>query len=364
MCVGFQHTSGAHDRGRAVFAARIRVTHVRRLGARDTSLPNYRPALWQVARPGGGPAATRWHQAERLRRRSIAPSSATISVVTQAPLKQPASMLSFDYAQPCLCKGVCRMFTRREASRLLSPSAARVATRSVLVAGIYPDRPWEGALGTDIQKLECLRKEVLRVRAELQQSQNEGEHRLCRTTDANSAANFRRSVGAPTSHGSRSTADHTGHRSLAAAPRLCCCTRASRRKALHGCRDCVGRFRLISLPEHQRAFNEHSCAGERRCSDGRTAPASFQRAVLAYCRMRRLRSAGLPAPPTAVRPFAPDAVGTRPFADARARSAPYAGSFCSVFNCDHGFLNEHRDRGLITAIYGRAAGTSDGQVRL
>tara|TARA_B100000795_G_scaffold118544_1_gene88181 strand:- start:815 stop:1564 length:750 start_codon:yes stop_codon:yes gene_type:complete len=74
--------------------------------------------------------------------------------------------------------------------------------------------------------------------------------------------------------------------------------------------------------------------------------------------------AGLPAPPTAVRPFAPDAVGTRPFADARARSSPYAGSFCSVFNFDHGFLNEHRDRGLITAIYGRAAGTSDGQVRL
>ena len=73
--------------------------------------------------------------------------------------------------------------------------------------------------------------------------------------------------------------------------------------------------------------------------------------------------AGLPAPPTAARPFAADAVGTRPFADARARSSPYAGSFCSVFNFDHGFLNDHRDRGLITAIYGRAAGTSDGQVR-
>ena len=58
---------------------------------------------------------------------------------------------------------------------LVGLSAARVATRSVLVAGIYPDRPWEKALGTDIQELERLRKEVLRVRAELQQSQNELE---------------------------------------------------------------------------------------------------------------------------------------------------------------------------------------------
>lgn len=54
-------------------------------------------------------------------------------------------------------------------------SAARVGARSVLVAGIYPDRPWEKALGTDIQELERLRKEVLRVRAELQQSQSELE---------------------------------------------------------------------------------------------------------------------------------------------------------------------------------------------
>ena len=58
---------------------------------------------------------------------------------------------------------------------LVGLSAARVATRSVLVAGIYPDRPWEKALGTDIQELERLRKEVLRVRAELQQSQSELE---------------------------------------------------------------------------------------------------------------------------------------------------------------------------------------------
>ena len=50
-----------------------------------------------------------------------------------------------------------------------------VPARSVLVAGVYPDRPWENALGTDIQELERLRKEVLRVRAELQKSQGELE---------------------------------------------------------------------------------------------------------------------------------------------------------------------------------------------
>ena len=33
--------------------------------------------------------------------------------------KQPASMLRFKYVQPCLCKGVCRMFNRGEATRLL-----------------------------------------------------------------------------------------------------------------------------------------------------------------------------------------------------------------------------------------------------
>ena len=49
------------------------------------------------------------------------------------------------------------------------------ASRSVLVAGIYPDRPWEKPTGTDIQELERLRMEVLRVREELQQSRSELE---------------------------------------------------------------------------------------------------------------------------------------------------------------------------------------------
>ena len=49
------------------------------------------------------------------------------------------------------------------------------ASRSVLVAGIYPDRPWEKPAGTDIQELERLRMEVLRVREELQQSRSELE---------------------------------------------------------------------------------------------------------------------------------------------------------------------------------------------
>ena len=54
-------------------------------------------------------------------------------------------------------------------------AAARVVPRSILVAGIYPDRPWEKALGTDIQELERLRKDILRIQAELQKSQGELE---------------------------------------------------------------------------------------------------------------------------------------------------------------------------------------------
>ena len=57
---------------------------------------------------------------------------------------------------------------------LVGLSAARAAARSVLVAGIYPDRPWEKPVGTD-QDLERLRREVLWVRAELQQSQSKLE---------------------------------------------------------------------------------------------------------------------------------------------------------------------------------------------
>lgn len=33
--------------------------------------------------------------------------------------------------------------------------------------------------------------------------------------------------------------------------------------------------------------------------------------------------------------------------------APYAASFASIFNFDFGFLNAHRDRGLLTAVWGR-----------
>lgn len=34
-------------------------------------------------------------------------------------------------------------------------------------------------------------------------------------------------------------------------------------------------------------------------------------------------------------------------------SLPYAASFASIFNFNHGFLNAHRDRGLLTAVYGQ-----------
>lgn len=44
-------------------------------------------------------------------------------------------------------------------------------------------------------------------------------------------------------------------------------------------------------------------------------------------------------------------------------STPYQASFASLFNYDHGFLNVHRDRGLLTAVYGYG-GTHDGTVRL
>ena len=56
-----------------------------------------------------------------------------------------------------------------------SVGLSAAASRSVLVAGIYPDRPWEKPAGTDIQELERLRMEVLRVREELQQSRSELE---------------------------------------------------------------------------------------------------------------------------------------------------------------------------------------------
>uniref|UniRef100_A0A7S3B0A2 Isopenicillin N synthase-like Fe(2+) 2OG dioxygenase domain-containing protein n=1 Tax=Haptolina ericina TaxID=156174 RepID=A0A7S3B0A2_9EUKA len=36
---------------------------------------------------------------------------------------------------------------------------------------------------------------------------------------------------------------------------------------------------------------------------------------------------------------------------------PYAASFASIFNFDQGFLNPHRDRGLLTLIYGRPCGS-------
>ena len=83
------------------------------------------------------------------------------------------------------------------------------------------------------------------------------------------------------------------------------------------------------------------------------------------------------------RPFAPHSTGTTPFevhtgaeppfcpevaGDVKRSELPYAGSFCSIFNFDHGFLNEHHDRGLLTAIYGRAprdvSACAEDQVRL
>ena len=44
---------------------------------------------------------------------------------------------------------------------------------------------------------------------------------------------------------------------------------------------------------------------------------------------------------------------------------PYNASFCSIFNFDRGFLNSHKDRGLITLVSGIAtAETTDSRVSL
>jgi hypothetical protein len=57
-----------------------------------------------------------------------------------------------------------------------------------------------------------------------------------------------------------------------------------------------------------------------------------------------------PVPPDST-PFA-EPSQVEPFACARSRKLPYTSSFASLFNYDHGFLNAHVDRGLITAVYG------------
>ena len=70
-------------------------------------------------------------------------------------------------------------------------------------------------------------------------------------------------------------------------------------------------------------------------------------------------------PPASSSP--PPFVGERselgePFAGAAA--APYSASFASIFNFDYGFLNEHSDRGLLTAVFGRPQVADGVRVRL
>ena len=46
---------------------------------------------------------------------------------------------------------------------------------------------------------------------------------------------------------------------------------------------------------------------------------------------------------------------TVPFVGVASGEWPFAGSFASIFNYDRGFLNPHKDRGLLTVIAGRPA---------
>ena len=67
-------------------------------------------------------------------------------------------------------------------------------------------------------------------------------------------------------------------------------------------------------------------------------------------------------------PF-PNSLNCEPFACEASSSLPYSASFGSLFNYDHGFLNAHVDRGLLTAVVGRPPSSgidssSDDAVRL
>ena len=67
-----------------------------------------------------------------------------------------------------------------------------------------------------------------------------------------------------------------------------------------------------------------------------------------------------PLPPTTTSPF--DMSNESPFCGSQASKAlPYSDSFASIFNFNHGFLNSHFDRGLLTAVYGRPEPVMVGQ---
>ncbi|GMI18904.1 hypothetical protein TeGR_g14833 [Tetraparma gracilis] len=59
--------------------------------------------------------------------------------------------------------------------------------------------------------------------------------------------------------------------------------------------------------------------------------------------------------PQAVRGDPMPAGATAPFVGLAA-SLPFSASFCSLFNFDRGFLNAHKDRGLLTVVCGSAEG--------
>ena len=67
-----------------------------------------------------------------------------------------------------------------------------------------------------------------------------------------------------------------------------------------------------------------------------------------------------PLPPLTTAPF--DMGNESPFGGSKAsRDLPYADSFANIFNYNHGFLNAHLDRGLLTAVFGQTEHTTKRQ---
>ena len=75
--------------------------------------------------------------------------------------------------------------------------------------------------------------------------------------------------------------------------------------------------------------------------------------------------ADFPLPPSSSAPYSMDGLQTEPFAHMTNGNLPFSASFFSLFNYNHGFLNIHVDRGLVTAVYAKRSGGFVGdQVRL
>ena len=71
-------------------------------------------------------------------------------------------------------------------------------------------------------------------------------------------------------------------------------------------------------------------------------------------------SSSFPVPSSSVLPI-DTSLTNQPFS---AKKLPYNNSFASIFNFNHGFLNKHKDRGLITLVNGFATSPNTNRVSL